>query len=61
MGYKKGSKVKDSEKHEILCQACGKVKRVIREHAKYCSTKCKTLAWARRVVRKEEEGKKLQW
>lgn len=61
MGNRKGSKVRDEEKHEILCATCGKVKRVAREWAKYCSTKCKTLAWARRVVRQEGEGKKLQW
>lgn len=61
MGYKKGSKAKDEEKHGILCEVCGEVKRVSKHWAKYCSVKCKTKAWARRIVNAEDEGKKLKW
>lgn len=61
MGRRKGSKVKDEDKHEILCEVCGQLKLVSPHWAKYCSTKCKTKAWARRIVKEESEGKKLTW
>lgn len=54
-------KVKEEDKQEILCEVCGKLKKVSRHWARFCSAKCKTKAWARRIVKAESEGKKLQW
>lgn len=39
------------KQHEITCGVCGKKKLVSRFWAKYCSAKCRLIAWAK------EQGK----
>ena len=36
-----------SKKRVIKCQTCGKEKTVIRYWAKFCSAKCRLIAWAK--------------
>ena len=34
-------------KKKIVCQTCGKEKIVIRYWAKFCSARCRLIAWAK--------------